>query len=217
MLNSTYMKTQPMLPILLLFTAPTMFAAITPTFVSAFGNDANSCSRLDPCQTWNAALANTAPGGVVFALDTHIFYGQATITQPVTIDGNGLAILGGIFVNATGPVIVRNLTVIGQGGGIPVYSATGADLRVENVTVSGSMSYGVYCKNGGTCSLDRVRVQNASYFGNGAGVLAWGSKVYISNSQFSFCEIGVATLAGGVMQVNQQHRAKQDNRRVHER
>jgi hypothetical protein len=195
------MKIRHTTPLLLLFAAPILSATITPTFVSAFGDDSHTCSRLAPCQTWDAALAKTTPGGVVAALDATMFYGTANITQPVTIDGNGVALMGAVNVTATGTVIVRNLTVLGQGGGIAISNFNGADLRIENVTVSGFISNGLICKNGGTCSLDRVRIQNASYFGNGAGVLAWGSKVYISNSQMSLCEVGVATLAGGVMQV----------------
>jgi hypothetical protein len=101
------------LPILLLFTAPIMFATTTPTFVSIAGNDNNTCSRIDPCQTWDGALAKTTPGGVVFAVDIGFFYGTANITKPVTIDGNGITLMAGINVTGTGTVIVRNITALG--------------------------------------------------------------------------------------------------------
>jgi hypothetical protein len=122
--------------------------------------------------------------------------------MPVTIDGGAsMPYVEAINVNTTGTVIVRNLMVVASGGGFIIYADSGANLRVENVTISGAPGYGVVCHGGSTCSLDRVRIQNAAQNGTGAGVLAWGSKVLVSNSEITNCEVGVGTIAGGLVQL----------------
>src|SRR5262249_16758674 len=40
------------------------------SFVSGKGNDANPCTATSPCQTFQAALAVTAAGGTIYALDS---------------------------------------------------------------------------------------------------------------------------------------------------
>src|SRR6266700_1968683 len=55
------------------------------TFGSAgSGNDANPCTRTSPCRNFQAAIAQTLPGGEVIALDSG-GYGPVTITQAVAL------------------------------------------------------------------------------------------------------------------------------------
>jgi hypothetical protein len=126
------------------------------TWVSGVGSDANPCSRTAPCQTFAGALAKTASGGIVDALDPGNF-GPITLnaassnTGTVTIQGNpGTTIevpagSTGITVDS-GPganVILRDLTIISNpgcsgsaaGSGIDVLS--GGELTLENVKISG--------------------------------------------------------------------------------
>jgi hypothetical protein len=72
-----------------LFGATSMSAApASRTWVSGVGDDANPCSRSAPCKTFAGAIARTAPGGEIDALDAGP-YGLTVINQAITIDGGG--------------------------------------------------------------------------------------------------------------------------------
>ena len=74
------------------------------TYVAGAGDDADPCSRIAPCKTFQGALSRTAAGGIVSVLDT-AGYGSATITRSVSIIAEGtqagiLATPSGITINA---------------------------------------------------------------------------------------------------------------------
>jgi hypothetical protein len=104
-------------------------AQATRTWVSGVGDDANPCSRTAPCKTFAGAIAKTAAGGEIDALDPAGF-GALTITKAITIDGGGGQVASvlvegtpGIVVNAgsSDTVILRNLSFNGlgtSGGGV---------------------------------------------------------------------------------------------------
>src|SRR5262245_7517923 len=58
------------------------------TYVAGTGKDNNPCSAFSPCQTFQAALALTLPGGEVYVLDS-ANYGPVTINKSVTITSEG--------------------------------------------------------------------------------------------------------------------------------
>src|SRR5258708_15404455 len=58
------------------------------TFVSTAGSDSNPCSLAQPCRHFSAAVAATAVGGEVDALDPGA-YGSFTISHAITIEGQG--------------------------------------------------------------------------------------------------------------------------------
>jgi hypothetical protein len=58
------------------------------TFVSAAGSDSNPCTFAAPCRHFQAAVTATTVGGEVDALDP-AGYGPITITQAITIEGQG--------------------------------------------------------------------------------------------------------------------------------
>src|SRR5271157_4075631 len=58
------------------------------TFVSVAGSDSNPCSITQPCRHFSAAVAATAAGGEVDALDPGA-YGSFTIGHAITIEGQG--------------------------------------------------------------------------------------------------------------------------------
>src|SRR5439155_12643450 len=106
------------------------------------GSDANPCTRLAPCRTFAAALALTAAGGDIAALDA-AGYNAVTITQSVSIvnDGVGEVATPGITINAgAGDVInLRGLTMKGNQPGAPVngIAFNGGALNVQNCVIRG--------------------------------------------------------------------------------
>src|SRR3989442_11594189 len=66
--------------------APLAHAASNRTWVASTGSDYNSCSRKQPCATFQQALSKTTPGGEVDVVDS-ADYGPINITFSVTIDG----------------------------------------------------------------------------------------------------------------------------------
>jgi hypothetical protein len=130
-------------------------AQASRTWVSGVGDDANPCSRTAPCKTFAIALSNTAAGGEISVLDPG-GYGAVTITQSVTIDGDGtlgsiLANAGnGITVNGAGVVLtLRNISLIcTNGGGLKgVHLFNGSAAILDHVTISG-FETGVASANG---------------------------------------------------------------------
>src|SRR5262249_48559583 len=95
------------------------------TYVSGKGNDGNPCSSSQPCQTFPAALMQTAAGGQINALDS-ANYGSLVINRAVSIvsAGNAIGVLAsgggsGIAISAgTSDVIsLQGLVIDGAGSG----------------------------------------------------------------------------------------------------
>src|SRR5690349_12096856 len=110
------MKTLLIVSVFLAFTAGSALGLNNASFVSGTGSDANPCTRPSPCLTFQHAHDQTNNNGTVKALDA-ADYGSLNITKPITIDGNGVAEIiatnaNGIFINAFGPVTIRNLSVV---------------------------------------------------------------------------------------------------------
>ena len=141
-------------------------AQATRTWVSGVGDDANPCSRTAPCKTFAGAIAKTAAGGEIDALDPGGF-GAVTITKSITIDGGGGQIASvlvsgtnGIVVAAgpTDQVTLRNLQFNGLSGqGLNGVSfVSGGSLRLEHVNIFGfglTGGSGVSDTNSGPSSL----------------------------------------------------------------
>jgi hypothetical protein len=91
------------------------------TFVSTTGSDSNPCSITAPCRHFSAAIAATSVGGEVDALDAGA-YGSFTISQAITIDGQGWSYVAppnngnAITINAvSGNVTIRGVSLNGVG------------------------------------------------------------------------------------------------------
>ena len=122
------------------------------TFVASTGSDANPCSRVAPCRTFGAALAQTAGGGEIVALDSG-GYGAVTITQAVTIvaapgiqasisPSSGAAIT--VNASAGDAVVLRNLYLNAQGGNNGILYQAAATLHVENLVINGFTDNGIW-------------------------------------------------------------------------
>ncbi len=134
--------------------AVTPAAAVTVTWVSGVGDDANPCSRTAPCKTFAGAISKTEEGGTIIALDSGGF-GSVTITKSITIDGAAVeaGVLNsntwGVTVNAGADdkVILRNLDI---------YAAYTAKADASACSVNGV--HGVRVLNAGTVQLDSVNI-----------------------------------------------------------
>jgi hypothetical protein len=114
------------------------------TFVSTAGSDNPSCSLASPCRHFQAAVAATAVGGEVDALDPGA-YGSFTISQAISIEGQGWSYVappdGGSAISITAPagdnIDIRGVSLNGVGttntNGIIFFS--GASLNVQNSVI----------------------------------------------------------------------------------
>jgi hypothetical protein len=121
------------------------------TFVSTTGSDSNPCTIIEPCRHFSAAVAATSVGGEVDALEPGA-YGSFTISQAVTIEGQGWSYVApsatgiAITINAvSGKVVIHGVSLNGVGAtgatnGIAFFSGgslTVTDCVVENFTENG--------------------------------------------------------------------------------
>jgi len=155
-------------------------AQATRTWISGVGDDANPCSRTAPCKTWAGAIAKTATGGEIDALDPGGF-GALTITKSITLDGGGGQVAStlvsgtaGMTVNvAGGVVIIRNvrfngLLNSGSPGTTGISIVAAAVVVVEKCEVFGFSAAGI----GATVSTGTLalKVQQTNLNNNGGGI-----------------------------------------------
>jgi hypothetical protein len=165
------------------------------TFVSSTGSDDNVCNLAAPCRSFSAAIALTYLGGEVVVLDS-AGYGPVTITQSVSLIAPpgvyaGISVFApdsGVIVTAgtSDKVVLRGLSITGQGGMHGIFVGSGAEVHVENCTVSGMTGNGIFVVlSSGSVS---VQIRNTSVRSNG-GVGLWVAggvpAVQIVDSDFS--------------------------------
>lgn len=135
------------LALAVLVVTPAIYAQANRTWVSSVGDDANSCSRTEPCETFAGAISKTAAGGEISAIDSGDF-GAVTITKSITINGPGpfASSINGVILNA-GPndrVVLRNLSINGVGIGTNgIRFLSGKSLIVDHANISGFTSRGI--------------------------------------------------------------------------
>ena len=126
-----------------LFSATGAATTAKRTFVASYGNDANLCSIAAPCRNFTRAITQTSASGEVIVLDS-AGYGAVTITQSVSIIAPagiyaGISVFGGdgVTVNAPGAIVVlRGLSINGQGGNNGISLQAAARVRIENCVIS---------------------------------------------------------------------------------
>src|SRR5438128_4575444 len=131
--------------------APAALALNNRSAVSVNGSDLNPCTVASPCRSFNAAIAQTNPGGEIIALDS-AGYGPFTIPGTFTVSGapgvhaaitvtagNGITISG----TPSDRVTLRNLVIIGGGGMVGIFEQVAAEVRVLNCLIRGFSSTGV--------------------------------------------------------------------------
>ena len=146
------------------------------TFVSAAGNDSNPCSFAAPCRHFQAAVNATSPGGEVDALDP-AGYGPITISQAVTIEGQGWSYIAppangnGITINAvSGKVIIRGVSLngVGMANAIGILFNSGASLNVQNSVIENFTRYGILFQPNAASS--KISVSNTAVSDNNFGI-----------------------------------------------
>jgi hypothetical protein len=131
------------------------------TFVSAGGSDSNPCSITEPCRHFQAAVNVTSPEGEVDALDPGA-YGSFTISQAVTIEGQGWAYVAppasgaAITVNAaSGNVIIHGVSFNGAGeaGTVGIQFNSGGSLNVQDSLIRNFGNAGIVFTPSGSGTL----------------------------------------------------------------
>lgn len=228
--------------------SPLANAAAQRTFVASFGSSANTafnCSLTKPCRAFSEAIGVTNPKGEVVVLDS-AGYGTVTITKSVSIIAPpgiyaGISVFSGdgITVNAgvTDIVVLRGLSINGQGGAAGIDIQHAARVRIEGCLISDMGSNGiidtasgelivldtVVRDNGGTgievtadasVVLDHVRSEHNVPHGfhivpsTGTAKAAISDSVFAHNSMSGISENGVAS---GVTYVGVEHSVLADN------
>ncbi len=121
------------------------------TFVRSNGSDLNNCSLTQPCRTFGTALVHTNSGGEIVVLDS-AGYGYVSVTKSVSIiappgihAGISVASGNGIDIPTAGiKVILRGLSISGQGGIHGVYVTGDNELTVERCDVGGMTGSGIF-------------------------------------------------------------------------
>jgi hypothetical protein len=156
--------------------------AVPRAYVASYGNDANTatnCGPTTPCRTFATAMTVADAGGQVIVLDS-AGYGSVVITKSISIiapDGiyAGLTVAsGGTAVEIATPgvdVVLKGLTITGQGDGNGIDMTAGNSLHVEKTTIAnfapGGSGAGLRVQTGA-----RVKVVDSVLRGNGYGIYA---------------------------------------------
>ena len=154
------------------------------TFVSAtLGSDSNPCTRMSPCLTFAAALAQTSAGGEIDVVDPGDF-GPVTITKAISIFGNAAGGAGmipspgtsGIVISAGSSDVInlRGLSFDGvnASGTSGVVFLSGARLHIENCVLLGFTTSGMTFSPGtGSAVTTQLIVQDTTIRNNATGLL----------------------------------------------
>jgi hypothetical protein len=143
-------------------------AAAQRTFVSTNGDDLNACSLAAPCRSFAKAMTQTATGGEIVVQDSG-GYGAVTVDKDVAINAPpgvyaGISVFAGqVGVDVVSPaanVVLRGLTINGQGGNIGLRVQSG-NVHVENVVVAG-IGTGIQLEGGTLVRIAGTVVRNTT-------------------------------------------------------
>jgi hypothetical protein len=171
-------------------TSTSAVASAQRTFVASYGSPANTafnCSIANPCRAFSEAMSVTSVNGEVIVLDS-AGYGAVTITQSVSIIAppgiyGGISVFSGTGITVNGSnikVVLRGLTINGQGGLSGIAFAQGAKLTIEDCEIANMPGSGIIANAPNSI----VTVKNTvirDNGGNGVGTAA-GSRVTIADS-----------------------------------
>lgn len=114
------------------------------TFVSTSGVDNLNCGRIDPCRTFNAAIAAVQSGGEVVALDSG-GYGPAVINKSVLLVAPrgihaSIAATSGDSIDVAGApnavVTIRNLNITALGAARGIHGRDFQDLFIDRCLIT---------------------------------------------------------------------------------
>jgi hypothetical protein len=165
--------------------SPFASATAQRTFVSAIGTDNPNCSIAAPCRSFTAALNASTSGGEIIVLES-AGYGPVTITKSVSIIAppgiyGGISVasgLNGVTIDAPGAtVVLRGLSINGQGGDYGILLQQAARVRVENCVVSKMGVVGIHhtAPNAEMIVLDTIVRDNT----DGLGLVASNASIIL--------------------------------------
>jgi hypothetical protein len=175
----------------LVLAVPASAATFQRTFVASTGLDTNQCRLVDPCRSFNAAIAQTNPGGEVVILDT-AGYGPMTINKSIKIIGpsgvyGGISVLGGV-----GPPPPPTTGVVINAGPTDVITLRGLDIAGVPGTAPLPL-YGIDIQSAGTVHIEKSSISNFTE-PTGACIRAAPTApviVYVDDSFLRECRTGI--------------------------
>jgi hypothetical protein len=177
-------------------------ATVPRAFVSINGSDANPCSAIQPCRSFNQALTVVEPGGEIVVQDSGGYSTGFTITKSVTIDAAGFNAsvistsstdLCTINAGASDIVVLRGIGSHGANIGNNAIIATHVgSLLVEHCSISEFFSEGVWMPNGGNLFVTGTDVRSCG--GDGVFLDVTGTipaHLVAQDSRFTECFVGL--------------------------
>ena len=183
--------------------APPASATAQRTFVASTGSDTNTafnCSLVKPCRGFAAAIGVTSANGEVLVLDSAGYGVIPSITQSVAINAPAGIYAGisvpagdGVTIDGTGVVVVlRGLTINGQGGSNGITIANAAIVHVENCVIADMANKGVHVL-AGTLEMKDTIVRNGTW-----GLFVQGpAQANLDRVRIEANATGVAAESGG--------------------
>jgi hypothetical protein len=166
----------------------------TVRFLSSFGDDANNCTRAQPCRSLQRGIATTPSNGELQIVDSGRFGGNVVINKSITISGEGIAAqLGTVTINASDAVVVlRGLLFNGRGSDVSgVIVVAAAAVHIVRCEIERFPQNGIFLASGSnsdvfvtdTISRDntfgglqvkgpstgQLTIDNSRFVGNGNG------------------------------------------------
>lgn len=184
-------------------------AQAVQTWVSGSGDDANPCSRTAPCATFAGALALTAVGGEIDALDPGDF-GPVTITTALTIDGRMMgsiqptAVDGITVTSAAGDkVVLRHLAIENGGSGVNGLTFNGAGtLTLDDVSIFGFRTGLEFIPTGvGQLLATDLAIHDNTDAGLVVGSTAGSARAMVTSSHIQTSGTGVKVSSRGSLAV----------------
>ena len=141
-------------------------AQATRTWISGVGDDVNPCSRTAPCKTFAGAIAKTATGGEIDALDPGGF-GTVTISKSITLDGTGM------LASVLAPMVT------GININIPETADPVRSVRIRGLSINGTTSgkFGIL-----VTAANKVTVEDTVIDGFDQGINIMAGDVFVRNT-----------------------------------
>ena len=191
-----------------LMLAASVQATTHRTYVAASGTDVGTCGPTTPCRTLTYALTQTNSGGEIVITQSG-GYGDATgglvIDKSVSIiaEPGVFAALAptsgayGITIDTAGiNVAIKGLTINGRGGSRGISMTNGANLDLDNVTITNFPTGGATGVMIQTPA--RVAVKNSTFRNDYNGiVVGYGANLLVSETSMTEISINGIEITGG--------------------
>jgi len=171
--------------LLITFAFASASIAAQRTFVASTGLDTHPCSIGAPCRSFGTAITHTDDGGEIIVLDS-AGYGAVTIAKSVSIIAPpgiyaGISVFSGAGVTINHPlgtVVLRGLSINGQGGDVGIVVLAAGAVSIESCIVSGVKVWGILNQGG-----DNVRIVGSIVRFNGSAGIFSRTRLVVEDTQ----------------------------------